>query len=656
MIMKKLFLFCAAMLTALAVNAEVVNINPGTNTLQQALEDAATGDVIVMAGGTYVENNGGGFLDFDSKNVIVKAAEGAHPIIDLKVPITISGGARAEIIGVKIDATNLQVDATWYEHVIYATDATAGNKLILDGCEIYNHNYHKYSSGVDQGLQGNSSIYCASSNKLDSCIIKNCYFHDITKSCLFFENTDMLGLRISNSTFANIAQGSTSSYYAAVVDVRTVAADVIVDHCTFYDCQAMSSDYGAIGCRNGGTPITNAIISNCIFALPAINNSIRAVYTGGGQVNNCLTFNYGNDSGHEGIHSGPTRSGCMFKQDPLFVNAAGGDLTLGTGSLALSAGTDGSNLGDPYWWPRTIYLYNALNWTAPHVNLYKGPYWDNSLGSGNIAGSSVVKANVAMTQEGSSKYWKADYSGNRYPVASFTSVAQPNYDKFHGCAAIYRADFDANAEQNMFIPNTTSNETKNGVNYFSNGIWVPYTGNTYTVTYEDLNYKTLCLPFGGTLTGANAYTVTEVNEITGTVTLSEPTTTLTAGVAYIIKPTALTVSVAFAGEPVTVGTLDYLRGNLNAADWKVDNSWWAYILLDNEFCMISSAATANVPQFKAILKSNNSYLAPSLRIVESATSVKNLEGENAPVKFIKNGQLYIQKDGVTYDMTGRAVK
>lgn len=645
MIMKKILSFFAVLLMAMTASATIRNITPthcfegdradGYTLYVEITRGAQAGDTIVMADGIYVEP----LTIAVANDLVVMAAEGANPVVQMSGYFDLS--ASIKFYGITFDHTAVTTNS--YLAYFRTTDC---HHVVLEGCEV---------TGFRE-----TCIMSWEAYHLDSIILNNCYFHNIIKSVIYVTSNQCDKVVVTNSTFANIhTSPSPIDWSASVIDVRndgSVAANQIVrvDHCTFYNCKTLNTDHAPVLVKKS----TDVIVSNCIFAWPETYDK-RATYLYGGNVNNCLTFNTNKDTGTWGHHSGPAFSNCSMA-DPLFVDTANCDFTLGAGSPALGAGTDGSNLGDPYWWPRTIYLYNALNWTAPHVNLYKGPYWDNSLGSGNYAGTNVVKANVEMTQV-ESKFWKADYSGNRYPVVSFTEVSQPNYGNFYGeptVGVIYRGDFDANAKQNMFIPNTTSTETKNTghATYFSNGIWVPYTGNTYTVTYEDLNYKTLCLPFGGTLTGANAYTVTGVDEGAGTVTLSEPTTTLTAGVAYIIKPTALTVSVAFAGEPVTVGTLDYLRGNLNAADWKVDNSWWAYILLDNEFCLISSAATANVPQFKAILKANNTSLAPTLRIIETATNIQNVEGNEAAVKFVKNGQLYIQKDGVTYTAAGVAVK
>ena len=51
--------------------------------------------------------------------------------------------------------------------------------------------------------------------------------------------------------------------------------------------------------------------------------------------------------------------------------------------------------------------------------------------------------------------------------------------------------------------------------------------------------------------------------------------------------------------------------------------------------------------------------APAIRIImegNEATDIQSIEAGEKAVKFIKNGQLFIQKDGITYTVTGIAVK
>ena len=344
--MKKLFFFIPALLLSLLANAAVININTGTtDALRVALDNASDGDEIIMAAGTYEESNSN-YIAFNAKNVIVKAAEGANVIIKPHVPFTVSGGARAEIKGVKIDASEL-CSLGSYSHLMYASDNSDNNRLILDGCEVYGYTV------------GNAVIACRSSYKLDSLIINNCKFYNhTTRSCVFLENTENKGLIVTNSTFYNIATG-TESFGASIIDDRNSAAKVRVDHCTFYNVVAQNTDYAAVG----KLAISDGIVSNSIFAMPTSTDGLRAI-RGVAQANNCLTYNYTYDS-NWGIHSSVTKNNCIQLQDPLFTNAAESDFTLEEASPAVDAGTDGKTLGDPRWWP--VIVLPETDFATPYV-------------------------------------------------------------------------------------------------------------------------------------------------------------------------------------------------------------------------------------------------------------------------------------------------
>ena len=349
--MRKLFSLFAAVLVALVANAAVINItNETPDALRLALNEAATGDIIEMAAGTYVESNGD-YIAFDGKEVIVRAAEGAEVLIQPQVPITIANGALAKFENIKFDASRLVELATWYEHLIYAADASANNRLIMEGCELYGFNLNK------------SAIYCSTANALDAVTLNNCYIHDCMKSILFVENTaNAINVQVTNSTFANIST-NTESYWAGVMDVRASGATLTVDHCTFYNVIPMNTDYSCVS----KITLANGATSNCIFMLPTAQDNIRAMR--GVTATNCITYNYLKDSG-TGIHSSVTKNNCV-QVDPLFVDAANGNFTLGEGSPALTM-NDGQPIGDPRWAPAAapalengFYLAGTMNgWGA----------------------------------------------------------------------------------------------------------------------------------------------------------------------------------------------------------------------------------------------------------------------------------------------------
>ena len=219
-------------------------------------------------------------------------------------------------------------------------NSTNSGFIRLDGCEVAN-----YSNIMIEGT---------SSSHLDSCIIKNCYFHNSTGSAIFLRSSSTTNpcdkLHVINSTFANF-----SGFSDGLIEVRTNDAfhsdpnddaEVLVDHCTFYSfIKNADNTYGCVDIRKS----TKGTVSNCIFENPTPLTT--------GQYNECSTYMYGgylystlsnNTSGHR---SGPTTNATGTKTgDPLFANAASGNFHLGAGSPALGAATDGSDLGDPRWW------------------------------------------------------------------------------------------------------------------------------------------------------------------------------------------------------------------------------------------------------------------------------------------------------------------
>ncbi len=336
--MRKIFTLFAAMLFAFTASATTTwNItNAKNDTLLKVILTATGGDTIVMAAGTYAEGVSAGDFYID-KSLVIKAAADADVTIQPQLPMLVRKGSRVEFIGVKFDVSNLRKRASWPSNVILSYDASDGNKLIFEGCEFNNDTINA------------PIIYCASSNKLDSCIVNNCKIRGIKKSFIFLENSGLLGVSVTNSTFSNIT--TEASYGAGIIDPRGSSAKVRVDQCTFYNCNTNASDRGIIRVANS----TDAVVSNSIFMMPS-SDATRAICIKGGEVKNCLLKNF--SKGTHGIHTdspwNPTITGCsaLYEQNPIFANATDGDFTLDEeDSPAKGAGVGGTHLGDPRWWP-----------------------------------------------------------------------------------------------------------------------------------------------------------------------------------------------------------------------------------------------------------------------------------------------------------------
>ena len=396
--MRKLFSYFAAMLVAVAANAAVINIDTSTpNALQAALNSAATGDEIVMAAGTYQEE--GNYLAFTGKELTVRAAEGAEVVIKTVCPVRLKEGAKAEFINIKFDCSTIGS----YEQVIVAADDTDNKRVILTGCEFYGWEKNK------------AMIQATSSRRLAAVTINNCYFHNCMKSVVFMENTNPSDLIIRNSTFANITTDA-SAFYAGVIDSRATSGLFVVDRCTFYNVLAMNTDYAAVGkVSNSASTVTNSI-----FMLPASQDNVRAIRDVAEAVN-CITYNYLKDSG-KGIHSDVTKTNCI-QQDPLFVNAAEGNFTLGEGSPALTL-ADGEPVGDPRWVPSVapeVKYYLKNNWDAASdwtwKEMTKEDDDDYQL-VGVVFGGTGVNVNTAESDEGADWYPIAD-------IATFDASLEP---------------------------------------------------------------------------------------------------------------------------------------------------------------------------------------------------------------------------------------
>ena len=406
--MRKIFTLFAALLVVLAVNAAAkTNIIAGTNTLHTALYNANAGDTIVLADGTYVENKDGAnnYISF-SKNVVVMAAEGAKPVIDMYVAMCIKSGALVEIKGLKFDATHvMESNISWANHMLYAED-NANNRVIFDGCEFYNDT-------VDA-----ASISCGSSEKIDSLVIKNCYFHDIRKCVLSLNNADAK-VSISNTTFSKIS--NTGSSWYAPINLPAATGKLRVDNCTFYDVLYMGNVYGSIYAPN----LTDAILSNSVFQLSTSEECYIVYFPEGAKVRNCVTYNYENWAPFcRGNYA--TITACA-KGDPKFADAANGKFTLTAGSRALdyvgkaADNTTDSvmNLGDPRWvpQPKTIYCEMTQGWWTD-ADAAVGCYAWNGSDANKVENAAWPGVRMTSLGEG---VWSYDVSA-KYDNVIFTRV------------------------------------------------------------------------------------------------------------------------------------------------------------------------------------------------------------------------------------------
>ena len=334
--MKKTILFAAALLLIVAANATVWNISP-TNNPESPRTDcnlyvvldrvAGAGDTILLADGVYDEP-----YSAPIKNpVVIMAAEGAKPVINNKGYFDVK--ASAKIIGLKFEFKGEANNGYGF----YLRENTP-KYLIVENCE--------FTAFTKYCITGSSS-----SAHADSVIVNNCYFHDNALSPIYFpasslaDNVNLCDyVKVTNSTFTN----TTTLSGAGVIDNRNNGSStteptskLVVDHCTFYNCKGYERLI-----QSYKSPL--AYVTNCIMANPLAEGeeaAIYATYLYGGEVHHNLNYQTKRQYG-----SGVTVTDSICR-DPQFKDAANGDYTLQEGSPAIGAGTEGTSLGDPRWWP-----------------------------------------------------------------------------------------------------------------------------------------------------------------------------------------------------------------------------------------------------------------------------------------------------------------
>ena len=148
-------------------------------------------------------------------------------------------------------------------------------------------------------------------------------------------------------------------------------------------------------------------------------------------------------------------------------------------------------------------LKTKVNWTTPHIYLYKGAknentggYWNDLTGAGGATGGNYI-THAAMTKvPDTENIWYFDYeqyTNNFNVFVAFTSNNQGNVTHFADCEVIYRADFTSGTP--VFVPASDQTaETKNSTaKYYSKGYWVRYMGGTgyWMIIYDAEGNKEL---------------------------------------------------------------------------------------------------------------------------------------------------------------------
>ncbi|MEE1095921.1 MAG: starch-binding protein [Paludibacteraceae bacterium] len=223
---------------------------------------------------------------------------------------------------------------------------------------------------------------------------------------------------------------------------------------------------------------------------------------------------------------------------------------------------------------------------------------------------------------------------------------------------------DANEDDICLQPQVWSREKRRGNSVRLVKKVTPDSYYTRTVTSGD--YGTICLPNGGLLLGASAFSVAKMEGTT--ILLDEVGTTMVGGTPYVVFPNTGATNLYV-----------FYTDNANAPAGNVNGLYGSYTreeLAPNagNYIMLPGNKYAEVTGDRVFVAANRAYFkvseippiapapAPGVRRIaigqapQVATGMENIDASAQPVKAIINGQLFILRGEKMYDAQGKLVK
>lgn len=184
--------------------------------------------------------------------------------------------------------------------------------------------------------------------------------------------------------------------------------------------------------------------------------------------------------------------------------------------------------------------------------------------------------------------------------------------------------------------------------------------NVYTRSVTNGNYGTICLPMASTaIEGATMYRIADKSDTGITI---EEVADMEAGTPYIFQASADEISVTMTGQSSEVKPANGLIGNLGAT-MTVPQETNNYVLSHNMLYQVDSEVTIATNRAYINMDGINPVApAPGMRrrvIAVEHVATGNLtpalsQGEGG--KVLRDGQLFILRDGKTYNAQGQIVK
>lgn len=193
----------------------------------------------------------------------------------------------------------------------------------------------------------------------------------------------------------------------------------------------------------------------------------------------------------------------------------------------------------------------------------------------------------------------------------------------------------------------------------------------YTRTVEINRYGTICLPNGGTISGATLFDLDYYDGANTLYLLQVNGNAMVAGRPYIFLPSATTIEVFYTDDAgASAGSFNGLVGSYTEETVAIGTGDEAnYILYQNAYYLVNGPAKvganrayihmAGVPTEPAtpqVGQAPRRRVAMTVHGEQTATGCENINASETPVKMIIDGQLYILRGEKMYDATGKLVK
>lgn len=311
----------------------VYQIEAGTDVIQPVINIANDGDILelVTSGGVYLSNDQ---IEL-TKDVIIRGREGLAQKPLLKYIGTSTGAymfkvetsARVEVRNLDFDGDGTAEGAAALAKYALRLDNgdTSGTMIVLvDDCVMHDFNEKIIKPYGDCGI--------------DSLLVHNTIFYNGTKEgvTLYSGSSSDPAVRMKYAEFVNCTfSGFAREGIKADTNPNTVMR---VDHCTFYDCGGTGKGFVYFD------DLLDVEIKNSIFAKNGYGENFVRLESDDNSFHHNVVF----DVASWDVDNSNTVADTLHA-DPMFLDAANLDFTLGASSPARTAGEGGTPAGDLRW-------------------------------------------------------------------------------------------------------------------------------------------------------------------------------------------------------------------------------------------------------------------------------------------------------------------